>query len=89
MKIDHVDVRKAVAIAIESLITSYDLKQDEKPRLEETIHGEHGNWLITLSFKQPGVFEMREYKIFEIDSKSGEVIAMRIREPALMDGGEF
>lgn len=85
----HINVKEAVTIAIDSLVARYDLRPTERPRLEETILGENGRWFITLSFKQLGVFDLREYKTFEIDGKSGEVVAMRIREPALIDGGEF
>lgn len=85
----HIDVKEAISIAIGFLTERYNLQPDEKPRLEETIHEENGRWLITLSFKQTGVFEVREYKTFEIDDKTGESIAMRIREPAVIDAGEF
>jgi hypothetical protein len=50
----RIDVREAIGIAINNLTETYDLKQDEKPRLEETVQGENGIWEITLSFKQSG-----------------------------------
>jgi hypothetical protein len=40
-----------------------------------------GRWFITLSF-YVGVMAMgrRDYKIFTLDAKSGEVLSMKIRE---------
>ena len=85
----RIDVKEAITTAIASLNSAYELKPTEKPRLEETVYDERGRWLITLSFVQPGIFDQREYKIFEIDAGTKEVIAMRIREPAVIDGGVY
>jgi hypothetical protein len=84
-----VNVKEAVTIAIDHLRLIYGLSEHEKPRLEETIIDDKGRWQITLSFKQAGIFNEREYKIFEIDPKTKAVLAMRIREPNIIDGGDF
>jgi hypothetical protein len=84
-----VNVKEAVAIAIDHLKSIYGLNENEKPRLEETIIDDKGHWQITLSFKQDGIFNEREYKIFEIDANTKAVLAMRIREPNIIDGGDF
>ena len=84
-----VNLKEAVAIAIDHLKSTYDLPPSEKPRLEETMVDGKGHWLITLSFKQEGIFDEREYKTLEIDNKTKDVLAMRIREPHFIDGGEI
>ena len=85
----RITVKKAIKIATESLMSTYNLSPLARPRLEETVLDEKGHWFITVSFTEPGIFDQREYKIFEIDSQTGSVIAMRIRQLLSVDGGEF
>jgi hypothetical protein len=40
-------------------------------------------WLITLGYQAPGAFPFagsKEYKVFKVDSYTGEVVSMKIRE---------
>jgi hypothetical protein len=91
-----IDVRQAVIAAKEYLQSLKDQigRQIEDLRLEEVELSEDKNfWLITLGFSRPAdraknpladltdspKYE-REYKIFKIDSQTGEVQSMKIRE---------
>lgn len=84
-----VNVKGAVAIAVEYVKALYDLSATAQIRLEETIKQDDGHWLITLSYKNPEGFESREYKILEVDPSHHEVIAMKIRQLEFsgIDGG--
>ena len=84
MTTPRITVKEAVNIAIDNLNFVYEFQPSTRPRLEETILDENHHWLITLSFTQPGVFDQREYKTFEIDAQNGRFIAMRIRQPSLI-----
>ena len=68
-----------------------DLLPASELRPEETIKQDNGHWLITLSYRQPGSFDARDYKILEVDPDTKEVLAMRIRNPEFsgIDGGVF
>ena len=75
----NLNVKGAVAIAMDYVRSLDDLLPTQQLRLEETILQDDGHWLITLSFKNPEGFDERTYKTFEIDPKQKEVLAMRIR----------
>jgi hypothetical protein len=86
---NNMNVKGAVAIAIEYVRSLEDLLPADQLRLEETIRQDNGNWLITLSYKEPGTFDERSYKILEVDPDHKEVVAMRIRMPNVIDGGTY
>ena len=81
-----VDVKRAINLAVDyiqamdrELLPVHDL------RLEETVINDHDNWLITLSTSDssmPIPFR-RLFKTIEIDGRSGEILAMRIRNPEI------
>jgi hypothetical protein len=91
-----IDVKGAVKVASSYLRDLYDKAQIEDVLLEEVRQSDDERyWLVTMGFSRPippsqNVFERaleaysprmkREYKVFEIDSTSGDVRAMRIRE---------
>jgi hypothetical protein len=85
----NLNVKGAVAIAMDYLRSLDDLLPADQLRLEETIRQEDGHWLITLSFRNPDTFDERTYKYLEIDPQTKEVLAMRIRNPSIADGGLF
>lgn len=85
----NINVKGAVAIAMDYVRSLDDLLPADQLRLEETIRQDNGHWLITLSFRSPGTFDDREYKILEIDPETKEVLAMRIRNPQIVDAGTF
>ena len=85
----NLNVKGAVAIATDYLRSLDDLLPADQLRLEETIRQEDGHWLITLSFRNPDTFDERTYKYLEIDPQTKEVLAMRIRNPSIVDGGLF
>ena len=85
----NINVKDAVAIAIDYVRSLEDLIPAQQLRLEETIRQEDGHWLITLSFRNPDTFDDRTYKYLEIDPQTREVLAMRIRNPSIVDGGLF
>jgi hypothetical protein len=85
----NMNVKGAVAIAMEYVRSLEDLLPVDQLRLEETIRQENGHWLITLSYREPGTLDERAYKSLEVDPESKEVVAMRIRLPAGIDGGSF
>jgi hypothetical protein len=85
----NLNVKGAVAIAMDYLRSLDDLLPADQLRLEETIRQEDGHWLITLSFRNPDTFDERTYKYLEIDPQTKEVLAMRIRNPSIVDGGLF
>jgi hypothetical protein len=79
----NMDVREAVSIAIKYFRSLDDLLPNKDLRLEETTISKQGNWLITVSSTDPAfpIIEKRNYKTFEIDSKTKEVLAMKMRNP--------
>lgn len=85
----NLNVKGAVAIAMDYVRSLDELLHAEQMRLEETVRQEDGHWLITLSFRNPDTFDERTYKYLEIDPQTKEVLAMRIRNPAIVDGGLF
>ena len=85
----NLNVKGAVAIAMDYVRSLEDLLPAEQLRLEETILQEDGHWLITLSYKEPGTFDERTYKTLEVDPGQKEVLAMRIRSPNVVDGGRY
>jgi len=80
-----IDAREAAKIAKEYL-QSLDVNTDPRTiQLEEVeLFEEEGCWLITLSYiSKDAPFYLgivREYKIFEIDSESGKVKSMKIKQ---------
>ena len=89
MSVMNINVKGAVAIAMDYVRSLDDLIPADQLRLEETIRQDNGHWLITLSFRTPGSFDDRSYKTLEIDPETKEVLAMRIRNPQIVDGGSF
>jgi hypothetical protein len=87
----NLNVKGAVAIAMDYVKSLDDLIPSEQLRLEETVLQESGHWFITLSFRDPGTFDDRAYKTLEIDPVRKEVLAMRIRKLDFsgFDGGVF
>ena len=77
----NLNVKGAVAIAMDYVRSLEDLLPVDQLRLEETILQDNGHWLITLSYKEPGTFDDRSYKILEVDPEQREVRSMRIRSP--------
>jgi hypothetical protein len=52
-------------------------------RLEEVELGEERTyWYVTLSYQRQDSFPMigRDYKVFKVDARSGDVLSMKIRE---------
>lgn len=78
----NLNVKGAVAIAMDYVRSLDDLLPANDLRLEETILQDNGRWLITLSYKEPGTFDERSYKTLEIDPQQKEVLSMRIRNPS-------
>lgn len=78
----NLNVKGAVAIAMDYVRALDDLLPARDLRLEETILQDSGRWLITLSYKEPGTFDERSYKTLEIDPQHKEVLSMRIRNPS-------
>ncbi len=85
----NLNVKGAVAIAMDYINSLDDLLHAEQLRLEETILEDSGKWHITLSYRKHGTFDEREYKTLEIDPFKKEVLAMRIRniQMSVVDGG--
>lgn len=89
-----IDVRTAVNAATNYLLSIQDIMGDlQDMRLEEIEPSEDKRyWLITLGFDIPAkaqsTLEMfnysrkyeRKYKLFKVNSETGEVEAMKIRE---------
>jgi hypothetical protein len=89
-----IDVKQAVATAIDSLKNFYGEPQDLL--LEEVDRSEDGKyWLITLGFSIPPPVSpanklqqisvalrppQRVYKVFQVDAKTGKFVSMKIRE---------
>jgi hypothetical protein len=84
-----VDVKSAVQLAFEYLKSFQDFmgSQLENLRLEEVeLSDNEPFWLITLGFDVPtdgeffGPKQRREYKLLKVNSETGQVQAMKIRE---------
>ncbi len=75
------DIRQAVRAVTEHLVSLSALVPAENARLEEFQYDpEQGQWNLTFSFDDP-YGPQRIYRKFEVDSV-GQVISMKIREPA-------
>jgi hypothetical protein len=93
---EEIDVKGAVKVASNYLEQLYDKQLLHDVLLEEVTKSDDDRyWLVTLGFSRPipkdalTAFDQliggmptlkREYKIFEIDSNTGKVRGMRIRE---------
>jgi hypothetical protein len=79
-----IDVKSAVRIAVDYMHGLNEFLPTYELRLEETELSEDGGyWYITLSFPESiGVFEKRAFKIFKIDTETGQVLSMKVRMPA-------
>jgi hypothetical protein len=93
---DTIDVKAAVRIAVRYLQELDDFISAEGIRLEETEYDDAGFWLITLStveapptsplssdtMRRVLAFEKgkRNYKLFRIDARTGEVKSMKVRQ---------
>ncbi len=87
-----IDVKKAVQSAKEYLKEAYADDTLRNLLLEEVQRDDNGDWLITLGFDKPNLNvlqmmrtyeEQRIFKIFHIDSSTGKVKSMKIRELCL------
>ncbi|HXD34293.1 MAG TPA: hypothetical protein VN643_24460 [Pyrinomonadaceae bacterium] len=77
------DVKEATQKASEYFASLYATENLSDVRLEEVEQADHGKyWLITLSYPVlPGLnLGKKEYKIFKIDAKTGDVKSMKIRK---------
>jgi hypothetical protein len=83
----NINVKGAVEIAVDYVKSLSDIFPATDLRLEEIMQNEKDNWLITVSFAVPGTYDERDYKVLEIDPKTKEVLAMRIRSMPSFDGG--
>ncbi|MBM4325761.1 MAG: hypothetical protein FJ118_01245 [Deltaproteobacteria bacterium] len=63
------DMRMSGPIA-RTRLEEVDLSEDEK------------YWLITLGWDEDDLGIRRVYKVFKVDSETGKVVSMRMREPA-------
>ena len=79
---NEIGVKEAVELAIRYYQSLSSLLPTNDLRLEETVINEEGQWLVTLSSKNP-MESHRLYKIFQIDSKTKEILSMRIRNPEI------
>lgn len=77
----NLNVKGAVAVAMDYVRAFDDLLPVNGLRLEETILQDNGRWLITLSYIEPGTFDDRSYKTLEVDPQHKEVLSMKIRNP--------
>jgi hypothetical protein len=77
-----IDVKKAVKIASQYINGLYGDGSIGNIRLEEVEANEDEDiWLVTVSFVDiDDLVPDRIYKTFEIDSETGQVFAMRIRD---------
>ena len=82
------DVKEAAQKASDYFAALYSGQGISNVQLEEVELTDHGRyWLITLSYPQPsdlaglfGTGSRREYKVFKIDARTGEVKSMKIRK---------
>lgn len=75
------DVKDAAKKARDYLVTLFDYRELWGLSLEEAELSDDGRyWLITLSFLEDRQLGPRNYKILKLDSESGDVLSMKIRE---------
>jgi hypothetical protein len=75
-----IDIKEAVKSASKYLTGLYGRAIDNK-RIEEIEVDEDDDWLITVSFVDTNdLVPERVYKTLVVDSETGDVLAMRIRE---------
>ncbi len=79
------DVKQAAKLASEYFSGLYADQGVSNVQLEEVELTEDGKyWLITLSYpvqsEAGAIFLRRQYKIFKIDTETGEVLSMKIRK---------
>jgi hypothetical protein len=75
-----IDIKEAVKSASKYLNGLYGRAIDNK-RVEEVEVDEDDDWLITVSFVDTDdLVPERVYKTLVVDSETGEVLAMRMRE---------
>ncbi len=86
-----VDVKGAVAIAMDYVKQVLELPAEEKLRLEETILQDDGHWLITVSHTFHDSSSGRSYKVIDVDAAAKTVRSMKIRnlDGIDIDGGVF
>lgn len=88
--LDAKEAARAAAEYFADLYASVDPTADPNSlRLEEVEVTENGRyWMITLSFRERfeqafnplgGGYRDRQYKVFKVDAKTGEVRSMKIR----------
>lgn len=83
-----IDVKQAAQSASDFITGLYSNETISDVMLEEVELSEDGKyWLITLSFPAPSSsvhpilgIKGRRYKIFKVDTATGEVLSMKIRE---------
>lgn len=83
-----IDVKQAAQSASNFIVGLYSNETISDVMLEEVELSEDGKlWLITLSFftppSSPHIFlnnRVKQYKIFKVDTDTGEVLSMKIRE---------
>lgn len=83
-----IDVKQAAQLAANFIVGLYSHEVISDVLLEEVELSEDSKyWLITLSFSAPAnsVGELlgirgRRYKIVKVDTETGEVLSMKIRE---------
>ncbi|MFA7420739.1 MAG: hypothetical protein WCZ90_13725 [Melioribacteraceae bacterium] len=83
-----IDVKQAVEAAVKYFTDLYAGKHYDLALEEVELNSDETFWLITLGFDTeqkasytlPMVSAKRKYKIFKVDSKTGKVWSMKIRE---------
>ncbi|HYG11544.1 MAG TPA: hypothetical protein VD835_16475 [Pyrinomonadaceae bacterium] len=83
-----IDVKQAAQSASNFIVGLYSNETLSEVMLEEVELSEDGKyWLVTLSFLAPSSsvnsilgIRGRLYKIFKVDTDTGEVVSMKIRE---------
>ncbi len=83
-----IDVKQAAQLASNFIVGLYSDETISDVLLEEVELSEDSKyWLITLSFPAPASsvnailgIRGRRYKIFKVDTETGEVLSMKIRE---------
>ncbi len=81
-----IDVKQAVDIASQYLISLFADKNPSNIQLEEVeLSEDEKHWFITLSFTEMVLFIVqprKSYKLFKINADTGQVQSMKIREVA-------
>jgi hypothetical protein len=84
-----IPVKEAVSRAVSFAASILEAPRNSDLRLEEVEAAQHNGdevWLVTLSMPDAHPFSAlgggRDYKTFTVHGKSGEVLAMKIRELA-------